>query len=190
MFPKLRSSALRAAWCPYHPLCLHPPCPSLSSPSPWSPPTQQAHPLCRSPHSPLHLPLLCHGLRSPNPTTRAQCWPTTTSSWCRTIITHSLSPKLTTLNCCSRHLSSWSSAIPVPLSHPHSNMRYSPSQALCSSRLLYKTVPSAGEVLLTMAVTLTTRRDLEGRFKPINLFTLFIFIKYVILSINTQVCKM
>lgn len=170
---KQTSSALSPTRCPYPPPCLPPPCLLLSSPSLWSPPTLQVHPLCPSPRSPLQLlhrlHLLCHALHNPNLTIRALCWPPTTNNWYRTtIITHSSSPKLATLNYRIRQTNSWFSAIPVPSSHPHNNLPSSPSRALFSSRPLYRTVLSAGGVLLMMAATWTTRRGLEGE---LNLFT-------------------
>lgn len=157
MFLKQRSSASGAARHLYHPLCLPPPCPLLWSPSPWSLPTRQVHPPCLSPRSLQllhHLPLLWHALHNPDPTIRTLYWPPTTSSWYRTtFLTHSLSPQPTTQNYSSTHTSRWFSVTLVPSSHPPSNTSYFPSRALCSSRCLYRTVPSAGGVLLMTAAT-------------------------------------
>lgn len=158
MFLKQRSSVLTAARHLYRPLYLPPPCLLLWSPSPWSLPTLQVHPLCRSPLSLLqllhHLPLLCHALHNPDLTIPTPYWPSTTSSWYRTtLLTYSSSPKLIIQTYSSIHSSRWFSTILVLSSHLPNNTPYFPIRAPCSSRLLYRMVPSAGGVLLMTGAT-------------------------------------
>lgn len=145
-----------------------PPCPSRSSPSLWSPPAPQAPLLCLRPRSRLQRlrcrrPSRCLTLPNRHLSRRSRLWPPTPSSWSPTsLLTRSWSPRLLALACRSSLSSRRSSATQGPSSPPISR-RCSPRQALRSSRLLCRTLPSAGGVLLMTAATQTSKNGPEGK---------------------------
>lgn len=196
MFLNLGISALSAAPHQYHPLCLPPQCPSLSSPSLWSLPTLQVLPPCPLPHSPplpLHHPVPpCPAPHNLNPTTPHLCFPPTTSRWYRTTtISRRSSPPPTTVSSSHRHPLSWFSVTQAPLCHLPSSTPYCPSPALCSSRLLCRTVPRDEGVLLMTAAS-WIKRGPGGEFNSLimkaelQIITLFHWSIHF-LSINTSI---
>lgn len=166
-----------------------PPCPSRSSPSLWSLPAPQAPLLCPWPRTRLQR-LRCHQpprcLTPPNrhPSGRSPLWPPTPSSWSQTsLLTRSWSPRPPARACRSLLSSRRPSATRGPSSPPISR-RCSPRQALRSSRLPCRTLPSAGGVLLMTAATQTSKNGPEGKNlkkKKKNL----IILEYINLSLSS-----